>query len=249
MQRTCKVVVPSYGRPDRVGSLTLRVLPFAALVVPERQVDQYREHNPDTEVIGHPDHVRGITPARQWIYEKFGDVFMVDDDVTAMRRNHIRLGEKSEIAPSTAYDIIQMTFWNAIQAGCYLFGFGSLTEPGQYSSNKPVSLNGYVNGTCTGLVAGSKLRYDLEYVGGEDHYISLMSAYIYRKTWIDKRFSFSQKDTMSSTGGMAQVRTIETEKIDTLRLIKHFGKCVRVKRQTPGRKILNPYARVINIPI
>ena len=62
------VVCPSKGRPNNVK--TLQFFPDLILVVPHSEVEAYKANYPDTEVIGTPKHIRGITPTRQWIIEQ-----------------------------------------------------------------------------------------------------------------------------------------------------------------------------------
>ena len=62
------IVCPSKGRAAKV--LTKKLVKNLILVVPHNEVSDYEKHNPECQVIGTPEHVKGITPTRQWILEK-----------------------------------------------------------------------------------------------------------------------------------------------------------------------------------
>ena len=79
-----KIVIPSHRRADRVK--TLGVAPGAILCVPKAQEGAYRKHNPGAELSAHPDDVIGLAAKRNWICERFGDVMMLDDDLTRFSR-------------------------------------------------------------------------------------------------------------------------------------------------------------------
>src|SRR3954469_4218589 len=78
------VVIPSAGRADRVRAA--KAIAADVLCVPDSEVDAYRRRGYGVEVVPHPDTVRGLAAKRQWIADRFGDVFMVDDDVRAFVR-------------------------------------------------------------------------------------------------------------------------------------------------------------------
>lgn len=57
----CKIVIPSYKRADRV--LTKEICKDVILCVPESQEEDYKNYNPDVEIVCHPDSVKGL-PAK-----------------------------------------------------------------------------------------------------------------------------------------------------------------------------------------
>ena len=86
-----KIVIPSHKRWDRI--LTTKVVD-AIVCIPESQEDMYKEHNPDVELVTHPDSVVGLTLKRQWIYEHFKNVLMLDDDITEFKRVYVKKNDK-----------------------------------------------------------------------------------------------------------------------------------------------------------
>lgn len=77
-----KIIIPTADRAKTVHPK----IPGQILCVPENQVEQYKEHN-DCEILTHPK-IKGLALKRQWILEKFGSVFMIDDDITKVERVH-----------------------------------------------------------------------------------------------------------------------------------------------------------------
>jgi len=245
----CKIVIPSMGRHDNV--LTKKVIANAIICVPESQKKIYEDHNKN-EVIAHPDSIKGLSLKRQWIYEYFGDVLMLDDDLTGMSRLYISKGESNVVSKKDVYDIVQMVYRNAKNAGVYLWGFSHLPNTIMYSPFKPIRLTGYITGCAMGLIAGAKFKFE-QNTAVEDFYISCINAYYHRMIWKDTRFYFVQKETMTSVGGLANYRTIETEKQDTIWLRKKFGDVISMKAETSGggkslNTAINQYARTMTIP-
>ena len=79
-----KIVICSHKRPARVT--TQYLVKDCIIVIPESQYPEYKEANPNTEIVTHPDSVVGLPPKRQWIMDYFGDVFMLDDDLTEFKK-------------------------------------------------------------------------------------------------------------------------------------------------------------------
>jgi hypothetical protein len=222
-----KIVIPSHKRANRV--ITKYAVSNAIICVEESQAAEYKEHNPTSEIVTHPDSVIGISMKRDWIYRKFGDVFMIDDDIKAMRRLYVGKGEKVEVEPETARTIIENTAIAAKEAGAYLFGFSTCLSPLAYHAFSPISLIGFVNGCGTGLLKGSKLFYIPEIQSNDDYWISLLNAYHHRICYRDTRFSFEQQDTFKNRGGLSEFRNIGVEEKDFEILKKHFGNAVQLR--------------------
>ena len=240
------VVCPSHKRAERV--LAKNVVAGLKICVPESQREEYEKHNPECEIVTHPDTVLGLSLKRQWIYEHWGNVFMVDDDVTGFDRVYVEPGEVSAVDPVTAHDIIQFAGNMAGMVGAKLFGFTDKPNPVMYRGFKPWSLTGYVTGCAIGLLEGGKFSFSPKAVAVEDYYISGLNAYFHRRAFIDRRFNFKQKDTFMGVGGLADFRTEESEKQDTLFLRKLFGSAITRKMDTKLAKSKNPYGRTLTIP-
>ncbi len=65
MKEIVKPIILSHKRADAVD--TLSILPESILCVPESQAAEYREHNPYTEILTHPDTVVGFSPKVRWV--------------------------------------------------------------------------------------------------------------------------------------------------------------------------------------
>lgn len=240
-----KIVIPSHKRADRI--LTTEVVP-AIVCVPDSQYDQYRRHNPEAEIVCHPDSVIGLAAKRNWMYKHFGNIFMVDDDIVSFRKLFTEPGEKMELSPGKAQAIINETAYAAKHAGAFLFGFNSNPNPTMYKALRPIVLTGYVTGCATGILAGSKLWYNPEIICNEDYWISCLNAYYHRLIWKDMRFTFIQKDTFVSQGGLAEFRNIEAEKKDFELLQRCFGEVVSLKKDTKLAKRKHPYQKTLKLP-
>ena len=243
-----KVIIPSHKRAERVK--TLDHVAKAAVCVPESQLAMYKEHNPDAEIITHPDTVLGLAPKRQWIYETFGNIFMLDDDIIGVKRHYCEQGESATIDPETAYEVIQYAGNMAHMMGIYLFGFNKNPMPLAYDEHKPFRLSGHITGCAFGMLKGSKhLKFNPNLVAVEDFYVSGLNAHYHRKCFLDTRFNFTQEKTFINVGGLSDYRTEESERSDTLALKKLFGSCISIKKENMGTtKNKNKYGRSFKTP-
>lgn len=243
----CKVVIPSHKRATRVR--TTSVVDHAIICIPESQERAYRLCNPLDEIVTHPDSVVGLARKRDWIVRHFGDVFMLDDDIDTMQRVYTEPGERSQVDPKTAYELIQATADACRQAGAYLFSFAHVPAPVLYNALKPLDLAGYHTGCAHGVLGGSKLWYSPEIVVNEDYWISCLNAYEHRLSWKDTRFYFQQKDTFVNPGGLSEFRNVEAEEQDFNLLQRVFGKdVVTLKKSSAKSKLKHPFQKTLKLP-
>jgi len=248
-----KVVCPSYKRAGSVK--TVSVVSNLAIVVRPAEKDEYAKFYPNNEIIPLPDTVIGLANTRQWIYENYPNVFMLDDDIVACSKMYHVTKKKTfmKTTPDEAYELIQYAGNMAHLAGCYLFGFNRSPNPLLFSPFNPILLSGFINGCAFGMLEGSKLHFDQRFTAVEDFYVSGVNAYYHRMAWIDMRFNFQQVGTFMLQGGQSSYRTMDTEKNDTLLLRKTFGECIELKPEKFGGKSMttgskNPYGRTMKIP-
>lgn len=244
MTVTIDVVIPSYSRADRV--ITTKCISNAKICVPESQYEDYKKHNPNNEIVAHPDSIKGLTLKRQWIYEQFPNVFMIDDDIRSINRLYVEKGETAALDAEEAYDIVQYIGNCAKLAGCYLFGLSKEGNPLAYNDMNPLKLTGVLNGTI-GLLEGSGLYFHKDAVVSEDYWISALNAYKHRMAWIDTRFSVVGTKTFGNPGGCASYRTKDQEKEDTLFLRKMFGDSISLKVDTALAKRKHEFQRTLTI--
>lgn len=240
-----KIVIPSAGRANTICSHLY--INHCIACVPEKEKKSYQEHNPLLEVISHPP-IKGIGMKREWIYKKFGNVFMMDDDLKGLKRMHQKAKDKQEVDREAAYWIIQSLGNLAQLTGAYLFGFNNFVRPEHYHGHFPYKLTGYINGCGMGLVKGAKkLRFNPDIKTNNDFFICGLNAFHYRKCFIDKRFCFAQDSFANNIGGCADVRTNEVERKDYELLRSFFG--AAVKKKTAGNTAAkHEFSKTLEIP-
>lgn len=243
-----KIVIPSHKRAEKVR--TVAIVPGAIICVPKAQEESYKRHNPDSEILAHPDDVIGLAVKRNWIYQKFGDVLMLDDDLTRFSRLYLEPNSlrTSRVTPQDTLAIIQQTAYMAKQIGAFVFGFSSVADARNFKPQRPFRLTGYCNGSSFGLLRGSKVFFHKEAVAVEDYFGSLINAYYHRYAFFDLRFGFVQERTFKNLGGQAEFRNKESEEKDSKFLRRMFGNAVEqrppVKRGRPSHE----FQRVIKLP-
>lgn len=233
-----KIVCPSKGRSSNV--MTIKHIPSLSLVVPEGEVESYMSNYPDTEVIGTPRHIKGITPTRQWILENFGEVFMIDDDVASVRKNYAFGDEPSTIDDhDVILDLINGTADIARQIGAKVFSFSKIRNPLEYNPFEPIVHTGYMNASFCGFLKGHRLEYDLNLSEGEDHYMSCLTIYKNRYCLIDNRYSFVTDGNFKAIGGCNDYRTRDSMIKNTLYLREKFGEAIVYKEPTKLKQNVN----------
>lgn len=245
-----KIVVPSFNRAASV--LTHRAVSVDAICVPESQAAAYREQNYGCEIVTHPDEMRGMPFKRQFICDRFGDVFQVDDDIVNFIRMYNPVWRKDmKLTAEEARDAIQGVYEVATDMGAYLFGVCPHADVRQFQPMQPFRVTGHINGAAFGLRAGSKIKTDPRAKCVVDHVLTGLNAFHHRYLWRDDRFGIQQKDTFVARGGLAGIRTSETEQQDCELLQKMFGEAMRFeirKRGKLGGRSRSPFPRVMDIP-
>lgn len=226
-QELVKIVIPSYKRADRVRAIKI---PNSIICVPESEYEAYAANYGKDRVIAHPDSIIGIGPKRQWIIEKFKNVFMIDDEYDHLVRCYTMEGDQLEnhTTPEETYEIIQNTARLAKEMGTYLFGFSKTAKPLYFNPTDPfgvcVSSSNLIH-YGIGVLDGGNIFIpnDLNY--NEDDFLNLINCYHNRYCLVDKRFSypFNQNDKNGMTTGNSN---IEQRNKNALRLIKYFSPLV-----------------------
>ena len=228
--QVCKIVIPSHKRANRVHTANLLNNPI--ICVAESQKEEYQRYNPDAEIVCHPDSVIGLIPKRNWMVEHFGDIFMLDDDISSVYLNY---REPDDILGATTKDknfiegIIYNLYDIAKMMGVNVFGFPNLTSPLHYKEFEPLSLSKNITGCSYGMIKNDYLRWNENMKLKEDMWISCLAKYYDRRVLVDNRYTFAQKNTMINSGGLASMRNQESEDESILILKKHFGSAVSLK--------------------
>lgn len=233
-----KIVVPSAGRAEKV----LTKIQNQIICVPENEFDLYCEYNKDYEIIKHPK-LKNLAAKRNWILQKFENVFMVDDDMIAMQRIYNTEMQRN-LTESEAFLNIQNLYQLAININAKLFGFSEDPCPNHYNPYKPYMLKGMTGGGAYGIL-DKKLFFAEETTACDSHFVTLLNTYLNRYSLIDTRFVCFFKDTFTGNGGQACKRTLESEKMDTLFLRKMFGEAIELRKEKKNAKANHQYQRKI----
>lgn len=243
------IIIPSAGRANAV----LTKVTGAILYVPETQAHAYQQANPGTPIQTHADNAhRNLAQKRQDIYNRWPNVFMLDDDIAFISRLYLPgNNRKHHLTPDEAAELINATAHNAKAAHCHLYGFNATPNAKHYYTHKPIELTTYINASAFGLHPSQKLYFTDRTTAAESHWINLLNAYSHRKAWVDMRFHFAQApgSTFFRPGGQTQHRTMETERNDTLFLRRMFGSAVQIKKNRGDAAKQHPYQRTIENPL
>jgi len=239
-------VVVSHKRADTI--ITQHVIDNIVVCVPENQLEEYKFYNPDLEYVTHPNDVLGSSPKRQWIYEKFGDCFMIDDDILSMSTVYKAGGELRKLTKEEVNNVIDDLYELAKEMDVYLFGFNRSANPVTYGGNNPIKLRGFITGGAYGLRAGSKIYFPnyWDFVG-DDYYLNAINAYHHRKCLIDDRFAFAFAETEHRQGGVSDYRTEEKRKETYLYLKKHFGDSIVPKKKTTVKPNIMKWEKTLKV--
>ena len=175
-----RIVIPSHKRHDRVMSKRLVVDPI--ICVEESQADLYKEHNPECEIVTHPDSVIGLIPKRNWMAKHFGDLFMLDDDVHVVKNLNAERGESGVIRdPKKITHIIESLYELACMLDVHLFGFTSRISPVMYDESGYYSLSKMITGCAYGVRYNKNVWWNDEIKLKEDFWISCYMKYKERR--------------------------------------------------------------------
>jgi hypothetical protein len=230
LEREPLIVCPSAGRAGRVK--VFRLLPDIPLCVPAREEEAYRRAYPDAQLLVHPDDLVGLSPKRQWLLDRYGDVFWLDDDVTVMSDLTKGAGEAGGRVedPATVRGLIMRLFDQAEQMGAYLVAFASFASPEASRPQKPFHLTGFAAGRAFGVRSGGGLVFPNRVLITDDLYISALNAHRNRFMLRDERYAFMAPGTWTNAGGMNAHRSWERMIENNRLMVDLFGEDVIVKK-------------------
>jgi hypothetical protein len=244
----CQIVVPSYGRPGHVLTAKMLEPENFIVLVGEDQVELYRDAQPELQIEPYPLPERDFSRKLQWIYDRWGDVICLDDDLDRMEHmEHIAGEGRCWLTKAEAMEVFRMTARDACEAGVYLFGWGD-GDPRNFDDMHPIRRVGVVGGSM-GLLAGSKLSFNSEIRVSSDYWIAGLNAYWHRTTWIDWRFvPNGPPTTFKGAGGIASVRSMAVEEADYKVLKRYFGDAIVKKEKTLRAGLTHPWQRRLELP-
>jgi hypothetical protein len=242
------IICPTHGRAGRVH--VFDVLPDIPLCVAHSQMPLYREAYPDAELIVHPDDVIGIAPKRQWLVDRFTNVMMFDDDVTAIVDMQVPAGESQKIHdPQKVRDIVYRLFDMAEDLGVFVCGLSTYADPVLYRPQAPFSLRHMVSGHCLGVRRNDQLRFPQKSdLLTDDLWISAMSAYHHRKLLTDNRYGAGVAKTWHETGGMATHRTWSRVVDNERFLTELFGDAIRRRKESARSSLSIEIQLTLQVP-
>lgn len=242
------IAVPSYGRAGRVLTEKMLDPEDFVVVVPPEQIDDYHEAQPKLQLMAYPLPEGDMSRKAGWLYETFGDVLILDDDLDRLQHNEHVGGEKvCNLRGKDAKFVFDRTAWECAQAGCYLFGYGD-GDVRNYDDMHPFRLKGLVAGNI-GLLRDSGITFNSEIRSSEDFWVSLLNAHLHRIAWMDWRYTPNgPATTFTGGGGMATVRTMGTEEQDFHTLRRYFGDAVQRKQSTTRAARRHEWQRTIVLP-
>ena len=227
-------VILSHKRPGRVT--TLNHINDCILCVEKSQYEDYRKYYPDIEILTHPDEIKGASWKRNWIYKKFGDVFMLDDNITGVMRMYPPSGYKRPTKVSA--DITTMWIDDLYHIAKYeykvkLFGFASEPYPFIYTGAQPIQHNHFTQGRALGVIEDDKLFFEeTDTFEIEDVFIFYLNAYYHRLSICDTRIHFIKKMN-TNVGGWGDLRTYENIKKNYIKMRRYFGEMINTKHSDP----------------
>ena len=248
-EKIVDLVSPSMGRAGK--TLVQDMVKDVIFVVPEYEAHEYKAHLPENEIVSCPNDIRGITATRQWMLERWKNIFMIDDDVFQIRRQWVETQtmETNITDPERSWGIIQDLASITKQIGGFHFGFSNAREPVQYESQRPIIHTKFVNNSFMGFLEGHGLEYDLSFDEGEDYYICCLNIYKNRFSVIDQRYVFKTFQNFTSDGGCAMYRTTDSMLKNTQRLQALFGAdTIKPKKQSKLKKSVNEGERIVIFP-
>lgn len=217
------IVIPSHLRADKVS--TLKFIENPIICVAEKEQGRYKEFNPDTEIVTHPNTVVGLSPKRQWMYEKFKEVFFIDDDLIGVQRVYLpKNHKKPRLTPKELTQWINDLYKIAKKFGINIFGF----QTGSYLKFKPqhpIQINKRLDGACMGTLYDDRLYFpNIKNVLMDEWFFLGLNAYYNRKASIlDGRLCFMYSDNGTAGGGCGTYRNDESIKMSSIHLKKNFG--------------------------
>lgn len=223
-----KIVIPTLGRVDIIEKHPLREV--ADLLVAEREYDLYHARYPDMTIWAHPDTVKNIAQARNYVLEEIRkpedrSIVMFDDDLECCIYT-MSMHYQKHYDVEYMVRVLERTEGMAIDAGAGIFGFAHTPRPQERDTFRPFSLRGWVNCRSIGII-DPDLRFDPFLTAKEDFDICLQSLQKNRIVWMDKRYVFLCEH-WTNAGGLQETRTTATEEKDNAYMRRKWGTKVMV---------------------
>lgn len=246
------VNIPSHKRPKVE---TLEFYPHCKIWVADNELEEYKKHNPNNEIIGlGKSSGKNISVIRNHIlkseFENGADVVcMLDDDVKGIYRfnkaEHGNFGYEKEIV-TDFIDFIERYTMMAIELGAYLWGVNLNKDSRSYQHYKPFNTNNIILGPFSCHIKGGGVFYDENIPLKEDYDLALQHLNKHRKILRLNMYHYVCKQSVNK-GGCAVYRNYVTETKNFELLQKKWGKeIVRIDKNSKKEFDYNP---IIKVPI
>jgi hypothetical protein len=242
------IIILSHKRWDTI--ITHKIVKDALVSIPKSQLPLYKEYNPHLNYITHDDNIIGLNAKIQHLYDTFGDMWILDDDILYIYRNYYEKGytqDQLNLSPEEVYNLLQDIYHICKDANIYLAGISRL-HSNATTGLKPISLTEFIVSACMMLRKNEYFYFIPELLDNPDMWINLLNAYYYRISYCDLRFRVKQFGTNQAKGGCAEFRTPEQKKKNYILLRKYFGEAVQLKKKNEMHKKLNKWHPTIKIP-
>lgn len=250
------VCVPSYKRPDAVG--TLDYLPFAKVYVDESEYKNYKANYKNSEIVSCPTGIQGnLCRIRNYIldteFKNGADVvLLLDDDLKGVYR--FENNQANMIQTDDFLGFVDKYSLLCSEFGFYFWGLNVNPDKQNYREYTPFSTVSYIGGPFQCHLKGSEIRYDEKLFLKEDYDMTLQHCDRYRGALRLNAFHYQAKQSVN-VGGQANFRNRDIEEEQNLLLQMKWGGDI-VKRDLSDRshnskkkKKHVDYNPVINIPI
>jgi hypothetical protein len=222
-----RLVIPTKGRWQSVGSKSLKLFPDAWLCVGESEAQQYADATGHKQLMVHPDDVVGIGPIRNWVVENSPEetVVMLDDDIECIfdqtKYHRIKI-----VAPWHCMAVLERSAIASKDAGCKLFGYAQMATPLNYRPHKPFNFNTWMGGVVG--VHGKATKWDNNLLLRADIDACLNSLLKDRILWSDGRYVFIHK-RFTGQGGNNTNRTTQRHRVEIDHVKRKWGCYIQEK--------------------
>lgn len=227
-----RVVILSRSRFKTIT--THKLMPFATLVVPTSEFDDY-DSIFEGEIIAIPDAITGIGNVRNWILNHFTEetIIMADDDISYVR---CAVGENGYNLdyPEDVFMVLYQALICAKDLGVGFFGFNQTNgDVRKYNASEPFKLNSWAGGVI-GVIgrdisfSTNKFKTDIDFV--------LRNLLTKRIVWIDQRYSFTQI-RVKNKGGNSKFRTQAKVDMEIAKLKTQWKGHFRIANSKSGERV------------
>lgn len=222
------LAIPSKGRAGQVK--TTNIIKSATIFCPEYEAEYYKRSNPEQEIIGVPNNVKGITKTRNWIlnYSDSKRVVMIDDDVKVQgwvkfqehNTRHKKLNEQEWLTViNHLFDVIEDLGWK-------IFGISTQSGGRSVYTYHPILSRSYITASFMGIVNDGTYKFDEEFMVKEDYEIGLRHVKEFGGV-LCARFCYWENNHWEKEGGCRDYRTGTIEEECIMKLMKKYPGLIR----------------------